>query len=657
MKHTRRQFLKLSAMVVAGAMLAACKPPAAPSTSVPNATAAATTASNATAVPGSKYKEAPETADMVKAGTLPPVDQRLPVDPCVGILDGYEQQTGIYGGTLAMASSTTQCLRQALLTLTQDATKLIPELAKSWKFSDDGKVLSVTLREGMKWSDGKPFTTEDVMYWFTAYVMNDVLVPVKPNAWTVNGEFMDVVKIDNFTFEARFAGPYYSAHYGMSNVGQRGHQAAGTNAWHLPKHFFEKYHIDTNPDAEKLAKDAGYETWNAYFAYWATTEPLVPTLPTLQAWNMIEKTVTGSTFKRNPYYHKVDPQGNQLPYINGVIYTPAADTKAHTMQMVSGQIDFEAWGIGLPDFPVLKQEGEKGGFEVWLGGDTWNAWSAYWLNENFKGNPEIAKIFQDKRVRQALSVAINRQEINDKNLLGAGIPTQVTVWNKASYFVQAYADAYAQYDPAMANKLLDEAGLSKRDAEGFRLFLNGEPMTIIIDLINDMPHWVPTGELVKSYWDAVGVRTVVNNGDRNLIWSRLSGGELQIFTWVMDGEHPFILESAKWNNHRLSWWAPEWAAWIDTKGASGLEPPQEIKDLVALCETIPGTSADKMGDLMKTIWKDQAENIRCIGTVGYAGKPVYAKVKLGNMNKAAFADNHDTGGTRGYWAELFYWKA
>lgn len=653
-KMNRRQFLQLSALGLAGVFLASCTTPAA--TTEPK-TEAPTTAPGGEGPGKTVGKEAPQLAEMVKAGTLPPLEERLPVEPCVCVMDGYDQQIGIYGGNLASPRSINQCTRAQWLCLTQDATTLFPEIAKSWKYNDDGTVLTVTLREGTKWSDGEPFTTKDVMFWWQAYVLNDTLVPNKPNAWKVDGKLMDVVAVDDFTFELRFPGPYYYAHYGLSNVAQRGHQAAGTNAFFQPKHFMEKFHPDFNPDAEKLAKDAGYETWNAHFAYWATTQPLPPGVPTLQAWVMTEQTVTGNTWKRNPYYFKVDPEGNQLPYIDELLELPPADTKAASMQLVSGQVDFEAWGIGLPDYPVLKQNEATAEYEVWLGGDTWNAWSAYWINETFNADPELAKIFQDKRFRQALSLAINRNEINEKTLLGNGTPTQVTVWNKADYFVQEYADAFIEYDVARANALLDEMGLTKKDAEGFRTKLDGQPMTVIIDVVDDMPHWVPATELVKSYWDAVGVRTIVHLADRNLIWSQLSAGELQVFTWVMDGNHPFVLESSKSGNMRISWWAPQWWSWINTKGETGVEPPDEVKALNDLCEKIPGTPHDQIGDLMKQIWKYQADNLYAIGTVGYAGKPVYAKKKLGNVNKAAFADNHDTGGTRGYWMEAFYWKA
>jgi len=276
-----------------------------------------------------KYNEAPMLAELVKQGKLPPVEQRLPEEPMIVT---HIEEVGRYGGTLrvAMVSPATWAEAGQLTTEffierdPKDYTKFIPGLAKSWKFSNQGKTFTLTLRKGLKWSDGEPFTADNIIFWWEDVILNDELTPVKPSQWTVGGKLMRVEKVDAYTIRFQFDKPYYAAVYLFSQVAGYGCQGQGF----LPKHALMKYHIKYNPKATELAKEAKYDYWWQLFQYKAKPsnrdDQQHPDIPTMGPWIAKEILPDGVIWERNPYYWKVDTAGNQLPYVDrfrGVFFT------------------------------------------------------------------------------------------------------------------------------------------------------------------------------------------------------------------------------------------------------------------------------------------------------------------------------------------------
>ncbi len=666
--YSRRDFLRLSALTVFGVVTASCKQ-AAP-TSVPvaeekeaepapvKAEEPAAESVEAAAPKTEAIKEAPSVHAKVQAGELPPLDERLPKEPLVLIREGIEQEIGTYSDDkpFISASSASHHISEYFLMLNADCTKTIPNIGKAWETSEDGKPFTVYLREGMKWSDGHPFTADDIIFWYEDYVKNEELNPVFPTSWKVGGEPMEMVKIDDFTVEMRFAQPFYYMPYTINSNAFRGRQEGGAGGgFYLPAHFMKQFHIKHNPDADKLAQEQDYEYWYELFGYYAGA--LRIGCPALGPWVLTEEAATGNTYERNPYYFKVDPEGNQLPYISTMRSMAWEDNEGHLMLMVSGQIDYEAWGVSVGDWPVLKKNEEKGDFEVWMGGDCWVGYADFWLNETFDADPEMGEILANPKFRQALSLAIDRDEIVEKIGLGNGIPMQATVWRDCSFYKEEWGTAYAELDIDRANALLDEIGLDKRDEEGFRLKPSGDKLTLIIECTTAIPYWVPISELTKSYWEAVGVRTILQVQEWNTLWTRLGANEMHIFTWVVDNKHEFVLLAGNSGFQQMSWWGLKWWQWLTTDGAEGIEPSDDVKRLYELCSAIPSTPPDQIAAVMQEIWDDQAKNIRAIGTIGYVGKPIYTKKKLGNVDKKAYADNADIGGTRNNWCEMWFWKA
>lgn len=607
-----------------------------------------------------EYNEAPMLKELVKAGKLPPVEERLPKEPVV--IEPIEE-IGRYGGTLQLASVSAsqyspaaQSTMEYMLMMNREFTEVIPNIAKDWEFTEGGRTLTLYLREGLKWSNGDPFTADDIMFWWEDVMLNKDITPVLPRQWVVGGEPMQVEKVDDYTVRYHFKEPYYGVLYNFAGIMFRGGQ------WYcyLPDEALKKYHIKYNPDADKLAKEAGYDFWWQYFtskARFDISQQANPDIPAMGPWVTKEILPDGVIFERNPYYFKVDSAGNQLPYVDRVRSTFFGDSQQHLMRMVAGQVDFEAWGTGITDYPVLKKNEEDGGYNVWLGKDLWASACAYGFNQSYAGDEELAELLRNKKFRQALSLAIDREEIVDIVGLGNGKPWNPTVAPNASFFKEEWATSYAEFDPDRAEEMLDEIGLDKRDAEGFRLLPSGKPLTIVIELTSDMPAWPATTELVKEYWEDVGVRTVVKVQNRELLGTRGGAGEVQVYTWVVDGFSEFAFISGRGGNYLYSWtWAPLWLSWWNSNGENGVEPPEEIKELYAKCESLPSLPPQEAEQVAAELLDAFAENLWIIGTVGYMGKPIVANKKLGNINREAYADNADTGGVRNNWLEEVFFK-
>jgi len=656
-EFTRRTFLRLSAVTAFGAITAACRVPA--PTPVPEVKEEVppTKAPEVKEPVAAPVKEAPAFAAKVKAGTLPPLEERLPKEPLVLVRESIEQEIGTYSDkAFVSASAATHQCHEYFLMLNDDCTKTIPNIAKSWKVSDDGKTFTLYLREGMKWSDGEPFTADDVMFWYEDFVNNEELTPVFPRKWLVGGERAKFVKVDDFTVEVQFAAPFYYIAYGINSNAFAGRQNGGAGAgFYLPKHFLSQFHKKYNPDADKLAKERKYENWYEVFGYFNSWRYPIG-YPQLGAWLHVEEGDIAWTYEANPYYFKVDPEGNQLPYIYTMRQLSWEDTEAHTMLMLTGQLDYESWGISVGDWPVLKKNEDKEKYDLWMGGDCWVGYADFWLNENYEVDPELGEIMAKAEFRQALSHAINRDEIVEKVALGNGVPMQGTVWRDCSFYKPEWGEAFVQYDTAKANAMLDALGLDKRDAEGFRTKPSGEKLTLIIECTTAIPYWVPISELTKNYWDAVGIRTILQVQEWTTLWTRLASGEMQIFTWVIDNMHEFVLLANKAHYTRMNWWGPKWWQWFTTDGKEGIAPPDDVKALYEMCDKIPETPPDQVGALLAQIWEDQAKNIRVIGTIGYVGKPILTRKALGNVDYKAYADNADIGGCRNNWCEMWFWK-
>ncbi len=517
-KLTRRNFLRMAALGTGGAILTACggapsalpatapaaAPTAAPAAAAPTAApAAAPTAAPAAAAPtaapaaaASAYKEAPILAELVAAGKLPPVAERLPLNPLV--VQPYEK-VGMYGGTWRHAwrgindfHSFGRLIYEPILRWPRDVKGAIqPGLAEKWTWSADGKELTLVLREGLKWSDGEPFTTDDILFWWEA-IETDTNVTKAPHAeWVVNGEPHAAGEGQRHHDQAEVRRAKRPGRDSRAGV-PRQPVAAGLRAlWFFaPKHYLEQFH-------PKYGGSSDYKVFEEKANDYNTERPV------MTSWR-ISKYAPGDTemiAERNPFYHRVDPDGNQLPYIDRIQFPLIEDVEAINARAIAGEIDMELRGISLSKYALYQENAEKGNYRLLLWPKASAADTAIFFNQSTK-DLKFRDLFQNLKFRQAMSVAIDREEINQIAYLGQGVARTATVVPESPLYDASLETLNAEYDAAKANALLDEIGLVK-GSRRLRTFADGSPLAFEIETNETNGPRFDTLELVAEKWRAV----------------------------------------------------------------------------------------------------------------------------------------------------------
>lgn len=593
-----------------------------------------------------KYAEAPELAALVKAGKLPPVEKRLPEEPLV--LKPFEE-IGQYGGVLktdspadvgTMIGIMRAWIKEPLVALTDwqgEADTVIPNVAKSWKVSADNKSVTFFLRKGMKWSDGEPFTAGDILFWYKDIVLNKELTPAPPDMFKSGEEIMSAKMIDDYTITFSFVngtiGPLFMNAWATW---------LPTLGWNLtvpyaPAHYLKQFH-PTYTDKSKidamLAKEK-VETWVDLFTRKAN-DTGNPDNPTIGAWvpvNRPEEPVF--VIKRNPYYWKVDTQGNQLPYINEIDQTAVADEQARILRVLAGDTDYGRAGyLGNPieNLSLFMASAQKGDYRIvtiptsGMGNN-----GTIFFNYTDK-DPVLAKLFANLQFRIALSEGLDREEINQLVYNGAGTPSQVCPPYGPPYHGELPMwKQYTQYNPDHANMLLDAMGLTARDKQGFRLKPDGKDLTIVVCAPLDWPsESIELAELYKKQWEKIGIRTVTKGVGAGLWWTTFLGGNYDLAVRVLGlgGFNPTITCSvfptpSTWQQ------APEWAKWLQTGGKEGVEPTvPEIKTLYDLGEKamVERDTAKRLALVLEG-QKIHADNIFVIGVIKGQDNWGYSTVK------------------------------
>jgi len=590
-----------------------------------------------------KYNEAPMLRVRVAAGELPPVEERLPEEPLV--IKPIEE-VGQYGGTLYSCAigrgylNEMDVLRSTLgFRLSLDMKTILPNLFKDWSFSKDCKTFTLYLRKGVKWSDGMPFTADDFLFWWEDIMLNKDLNPSQ-TIWFAP-TLVNMEKVDDYTVRYHFSKPFRPIVNALAIF------QAPQGCFFELKHYLKKFHIKYNLQANELAKEAGYDYWWQLFRLRRTyIGGDDPSLPSLGPWVLKEVTPTQFIYERNPYYWAVDTSGNQLPYIDTIVVDLVSNIEVENMKVMSGEVDFKAWDLTLENYPLYKENAEKGNYRVLLWKSTRGSECAYAFNLNTK-DPILREIFQDVRFRHAMSLAINREEINEMVFLGKGVPRQATCHPNCSYYEEKWAKSYAEYNPEEANRLLDEMGLDKRDDAGYRLRPDGKTLELTLNYVPGETPKGPVTELVREYWQDVGVKVNIKPVERSYWFTRLSANEYNVAIWHFDDVAEHMAYALPRKFCPLWWsplnWAPEWGKWYIHHGEQGEEPPQVVKRLFNLVTKWQSCATDEEYTLLaKKIWDLEAENTWVVGTVGLARLPVVAKNNLRNLPEEAWFGDSNT---------------
>jgi len=586
-----------------------------------------------------KLNESPMLRIRTAAGEIPPLKQRLPEEP--QIIEPIEE-IGQYGGVMQLVavsylSYTLEQTNERIGTLTLDGKKIIPNVAKGWKLSEDYKTYTLYLRKGMKWSDGKPFTADDVLFWYEDIILNDELTPIKPEEWTPGGEPMKVRKVDDYTVRFEFSAPYPTI--------------IETTAYQLcayPKHYLKKYHIKYNPNADKIAKEERYDHWWQAFQ-WHSADPTLGeggedlNRPTVRPWVLKKVDAAHNRYyERNPYYWKMDTAGNQLPYIDEVALLDVATSEVVALKAMGGEATTAELGLDFSDYPVYKKNEGEGDYKICLykPTETGSALS-YAFNYTHK-DPVLKKIFNDIRFRQATSLAINREEINRTVFFGKTSPYMASVppnWTGFEDWMRTY---YTEYDPQKANALLDEMGLKWDKDHQYRLRPDGETLHILIEYCLQWMGAYPTKvlELIKEYWAKVGIKVTTKQVTEHLNFERMSANEHDLCPWNTDGAGEMLARAnyplrlmPPWHWDGIDMGGPEWRKWHNTNGKEGEEPPDEIKrifNLVGEWLATPRTEEEKYRKLTNELITLNVKGLYLIGTVRAVPWPVIIRNDLRN---------------------------
>ncbi|MGC8813121.1 ABC transporter substrate-binding protein [Dictyoglomus sp.] len=588
-----------------------------------------------------KYNESPMTAALVREGKLPPVEQRLPKNP---IVVKPLEEVGVYGGTLRRAwmgpgdrwGIAKICYdANNLMRWASDSKTILPWLVEKYTVSKDGRVFTFKLREGLKWSDGHPMTTDDVIFWYEDVIGNEELTPTFPSGFVQDGVRAKFIKVDDYTFRIEFKNPNPMFIYTFPTQGWFIDNSKGSFAFYAPKHYLMQFHPKYTPKdkLEALAKQKGFNKWYELFQFMIDYIQN-PDLPTMSPWKIVSKSPNEPVFvmERNPYYPVVDTEGNQLPYIDRVVHYLVSDAEMINMKAVAGEIDFQARHMRLPNYTLFMQNKDKGNYRILIWRTGTGADPAIYLNQNVK-DPVKRKLFQDARFRQALSLAINREEINKILFFGLGVPMQAAIPPGSAYYDKAWAQAYAQYDPGRAKILLDAIGL-KVGKDGFRIGPDGKPIELIVSFTTYPGSAnMSTMELIKSYWEKIGIKTIIKQVDRSLYTTQCNSGDIEIGVWVMDRMSNVAISAGRllgtWTDGP---WAPLYARWYWTKGQEGEEPTGDIKKIYDLWDEFNRTvDARKRDTIIRQIIALHRKNIWIIGTVGGIPQLVIVNNKLRNV--------------------------
>ncbi len=611
------------------AVPAAPEPTAVPAAPEPTAVPAApepTVAPEPTAVPEpvSKYKEAPMLADLVKAGTLPPVDERLPKNPYV--IEAPE--VGQYGGVWHRGftgpsdfNGVNRVMNDGLVRFSIDGASVEMKYAESVTPNDTFTEWTIKLREGSKWSDGEPFTADDIMFWFTDVVNNKDLTPAVPS-WLLNkdGSPVKVEKVDDLSVKFTFATPF---NFFLQEIAQKDYGDKNIPMF-LPAHYLKQFHPSyvAQADLDKLVAAEGFKTWTELFV--AKQSPFDNVdRPVMAAWKSVNRISDPIfTFKRNPYYVGVDQEGNQLPYIDEVQIKFFADKAALNLAAIAGELDQQERHIDLANYPVLKEEEQKSGkYNIYLWSSTGGEEAGVVFNLTYAGDPELTAMWSQLDFRKAVSYAINRPEIQESIFLGTGEPRMGIIKSGHPWYPgDEWAYKYTEFKPDEANALLDGLGYTKRDAEGYRLLPSGKRVGFELSAVPALGAYVPVAELIVADLKKVGIWVDLQVRERDLHFQMRQANELQAEVWNQDSAGTMFSGSTKFDIRLPIYgnltYGPLWKTWYDTGGKEGVEPPDPWKQIVALQDEAKGVGPERLAEIAQEINKIWVDNLYDIGTIG-----------------------------------------
>jgi peptide/nickel transport system substrate-binding protein len=576
--------------------------------------------------------ETPLFADAVANGKLPPVTQRIPKEPALAELETL----GRPGGELRMLMASPKDTRlmvvygYARLVVYTPALAIVPDMLLGVDV-EEGRTFTLHLRPGHKWSDGKPFAAEDFRYWFEDIAGNGELSPSGlPPAMLADGQPPKFEALDDTTIRYTWAKPnplFLPALAGPDPL-----------FIYAPAHYLKQFHVKyAEPDRlSALVAAAGVRSWAALHS--KRDSPYKnddPKMPSLEPWVLKTKLPADRiVFERNPYYYRVDGAGHQLPYVDRVVYT-VADSKIIPAKTGAGESDLQARYLRFDDYTFLKAGETAGGYHVRLWRTGPGSQLALYPNLNVN-DAAWRQLVRDVRFRRALSLAVDRHEINQALYFGLAIEGQNTVLPQSPLYRTEYRADWADYDLGQANALLDQVGLNNKDSDGMRLLPDGRPAAIIVEDSGESTEKSDVLELVRDSWRRVGIQLYSKPSQLTLFRRRVFSGEalMSLDKGIENGLATAAMSPAEFaptEQIQLEW--PKWGEYAETKGKSGEAPdlPEAAKLKALYGQWLAATSEPEQARIwhdMLTIWADR---VFSIGIVAGVLQPVVVNDKLRNV--------------------------
>lgn len=582
---------------------------------------------------GQAYSEAPDLKAAVEAGTLEPVEARLPKTPFV--VEPIEA-VGTYGGTWRSAlkgTYDTGWVRrtvgyQPLVAYDYEWTKVVPNVAERFEVNEDATEFTFYLREGHKWSDGEPFTAEDLKFAL------DVMRSPAYGGRKANGFDWEAISsevVDPLTFKITLDAPNGLFLERLATV-------EGQFIVNAAKHYCGKYFPEVSPDANDTAKAAGFDSWTqaieqtCFFNFVDEDRPLLFAWRQVTPYDGLNQLIE---WERNPYFFKVDPEGKQLPYIDKVQMVQTENVEDIVLKVVNGEIDFSNRHFAtVTNKPVIYDGQENGGYTLKSTTDARMNHAIFQLNLTHQ-DPEKRKLYNEKDFRAALSLGMDREEIIDVVFAGQGEPYQAAPRPTSQFYNETLAKQFTEYDPDRANELLDGLGLTERDSDGVRLGFDGEPIRIQLFSPSDQIEFNDIAQLVAEQWQEIGIDLDARNAERSLVYERIQNNSHDMHIWWGDGGmsdalldpryyFPFNLESS---------FAQGWAQHFMKSGSTIAEtPPPVVQKQMDLYEEMIATAdKEKQQEIFGEILDIAAEQFYVIGTVLPADGYIVANKNLGNV--------------------------
>lgn len=576
--------------------------------------------------------------DRIAAGEFPPVSERLPQEPRIVRLADMGRAPGRHGGTVRMLIGGQRDVRYmplfgySRLVGYDESLNFVPDILASYEI-EQGRIFTLRLRRGHRWSDGHPFTAEDFRYCWEDVILHERL-----------GGMVRELMIED-------RGPQFEVL----------DETAVRFTWHmplpdflpalaapvplrlcLPAHYMRGFHAkyQTPERLAELAAEQRVDDWvSLHMKMSRQSRPENPDLPTLEPWRpRTAPPAQQFVFERNPFFHRVDENGLQLPYVDRMVLN-VSTYDIIPAKVATGESDLQVTTVDFADYTLLKEAEVRFPIEV----DLWTRTqgSRVVLLPNLTTiDPVWRALYRDVRVRRALSLGINRTEINKALFFDLARESANTVLPESPLFREEYARAWTQYDPEQANALLDAAGLSPPGIDGYRMLPDGRIAGILVDSAGESTVETDVLELVADHFRHLGIALWTRVSQRDLFRSRATAGLISMSVWTgLDNAVPTAdmppNELAPTIDDQLQW--PLWGVHYLSGGLQG-EPPDlpEVQELVALARAWR-TSADR--DKREDIWHRMlalhAEQVFTIGTVNGVPQPIVRARDLRNVPERA----------------------